>query len=75
MTPTPGTDAERIAQRFHAEYEAQAPSHGWQTQRASRTTWEHVPEENRQLMVSVVEGLLRAQVIFPGPSLYAEDTA
>jgi hypothetical protein len=75
MQPVPHEDAERIAQRFHLLYEALAPQHGWQTQQASRTAWEHVPAENRRLMVSVVEELLRAEVIYPGPSLYAAEDA
>ena len=50
--------AERIARRFHEEYEYLATAHGWQTQERSRRPWEDVPEENRALMVHVVANLL-----------------
>lgn len=72
MDNPPHEDAERIARLFHDWYEALAPKFGWETQAQSRERWEDVPEENRELMVAVVDELLRAQVIFPGPSLYAE---
>lgn len=65
-------DAERIAKRIHATYETLAPRFGWETQARSRERWENVPEENRALMIAVVDELLQAQVIFAGPSLYAD---
>lgn len=53
----------RIAREFHETYERLAPAHGWMTQAASAVKWEDVPEENRALMVSVVQELLDRGVI------------
>lgn len=50
--------AERIAKAFHEAYESLAPEHGYETRQASRKPWEEVPENNRELMVAVVEQLL-----------------
>lgn len=45
-------DPERVAKLFHATYEELAPAHGWDTQEASRRSWEEVPASNRTLMVA-----------------------
>lgn len=50
--------AERIAKAFHEAYESLAPEHGYETREASAKPWEEVPENNRELMVAVVERLL-----------------
>lgn len=65
-------DAERVARRFHDLYEMLAPKYGWETQERSRVSWEDVPDANRELMIAVVDEMLVAELIFPGPSLYAE---
>jgi hypothetical protein len=61
MAPT----AEAIARAFHERYEALAGEHGWETQQRSRVPWEDVPDENRSLMIAVVERLLDDGVIAP----------
>jgi uncharacterized protein YegP (UPF0339 family) len=50
--------AERIAKRFHETYERLAPDHGYATREASAKPWDQIPEQNRELMVAVVEDLL-----------------
>ncbi|MZE53802.1 hypothetical protein GTY86_35640 [Streptomyces sp. SID5770] len=61
---TPLTEsAERIAQRFHETYEELAPSHGYETRKASRKPWSEVPKENKSLMIAVVGRLLDEGVI------------
>lgn len=57
------TRAEWIARCFHAAYERRAPEFGWETQERSRTEWDDVPEENRKLMIAVVEELLESGLI------------
>lgn len=47
MTP------EETARLFHETYERLAPSHGYETRKASAVPWEDVPEPNRSLMVAV----------------------
>lgn len=54
---------ETIARSFHEEYERLAPEFGWRTQAASRKEWEEVPEENRELMKSVVAVLIKKDII------------
>lgn len=56
-------DAEHVARCFHESYERKAPQHGWETQQRSRVEWEDVPEENRSLMIAVVQELLDEGVI------------
>lgn len=51
-------DALRIARRFHDEYEALAPEHNYETRLRSAVPWDDVPEDNRALMIHVVETLL-----------------
>jgi len=55
--------AEQIAQAFHEAYERLAPDFGYQTREASAKPWAEVPEQNRALMVAVVQSLLDAGVI------------
>lgn len=55
--------AEEIAIAFHSTYELLAPDHGYETREASATTWEKVPENNRQLMIATVQTLLDNNVI------------
>ncbi|WP_328902297.1 hypothetical protein OHR86_22410 [Streptomyces sp. NBC_00441] len=57
------SNAETIAQRFHEAYEELAPSHGYETREASRKPWSDVPEQNKSLMVAVVDRLLTTGVI------------
>jgi hypothetical protein len=58
-------DAEQIAQAFHEIYERLAPDFGYETREASAKPWAEVPEQNRQLMVAVVQTLIDLGVI-PG---------
>jgi hypothetical protein len=60
------TDAERIARAFHESYERQAPAFSYQTRKASAVPWEYVPEDNKCLMIAVVDELIHAGVIQPG---------
>ena len=55
--------AEQIAQAFHETYERLAPDFGYQTREASAKPWADVPEQNKQLMVAVIQELLDAGVI------------
>lgn len=59
------TGAEGIARRFHEEYEARAPLHGYQTRKASAVPWRQVPDNNRALMVDVVKALIENGDICP----------
>lgn len=49
--------AEEVAKRFHEVYEELAPNFGYETREASRKPWNEVPENNRELMIAVVERL------------------
>lgn len=62
MTESPSR-AEEIAQRFHEAYEEMAPLHGYETRESSRKPWSEVPENNKSLMIAVVERLLEREVI------------
>jgi hypothetical protein len=55
--------AEKIAAEFHDEYEALAPMFGYRTREESAKPWRDVPEQNRKLMVAVVQSLLDRGVI------------
>lgn len=57
---------EVIARHFHETYERLAPGHGYETRPESAVTWEDVPENNRALMIGVVEELLEHGVIRHG---------
>lgn len=58
-------DAELIARAFHESYERLAPEYGYKTREASAKPWDEVPEQNRNLMVAVVQDLLDEGVIPP----------
>jgi hypothetical protein len=60
--------AEAIAAAFHIHYEALAPDFGYKTREASAVPWENIPQQNRDLMVAVVEDLLSEGVIVRGPA-------
>lgn len=49
--------SESIAKRFHEVYEFLAPKHDYKTREASAVPWEDVPDNNKNLMVSVVQQL------------------
>jgi hypothetical protein len=65
MTPV-HDEAEPIAKAFHEAYERLAPSHGYETRKASAKPWSEVPEQNRGLMIAVVSELITWHVIAPG---------
>jgi len=48
-----------LAKRFHALYEALAPSYDYKTRKASRVPWSKLPVANRILMVEVCKHLTR----------------
>jgi len=55
--------AERVARQFHEAYEDLAPSFGYETREASRKPWADVPEQNRNLMIAVVQRLKNTGVV------------
>ena len=57
------TVAEKVAAAFHESYERQAPEHGYRTREASAKPWGDVPDDNRRLMVAVVQELIDRGVI------------
>jgi hypothetical protein len=59
-------DAERIARRLHEVQEILS------SPEVLGTRWTRLPEGERELRIAAVEELLRAEVIFPGPSLYGQ---
>lgn len=60
------SQAEWIAKAFHEAYEGLAPNHGYETREASAKPWEEVPDQNKGLMVAVVEKLIEDKVIKVG---------
>jgi hypothetical protein len=60
-------EAERVAQAFHESYERQAPEHGYKTRDASAVPWQDVPDQNKELMIAVVQDLIDAGVIIAVP--------
>ena len=50
--------AEALARRFHETYERLAPSHGYETRKASAVPWDDVPARNKSLMIAVCAELL-----------------
>lgn len=52
------TRAEEWAKDFHETYERLAPLHGYKTREASAKPWREVPEQNRKLMIAVMEELV-----------------
>jgi hypothetical protein len=65
VTANPGAAAE-VASQFHAAYERLAPRFGYSTREASAVPWDEVPQQNRDLMVAVVDELLARGVIVAG---------
>ncbi len=61
--PSSMTNSEKIAKAFHESYERLAPEHSYETRKASAKPWDEVPENNRKLMVAVVEDLLDRGII------------
>lgn len=62
--PTEAITVEAVARMFHEAYERLAPSHGYETRKASAVPWSAVPEPNRSLMIAVaaeVAPLIAAQ--------------
>ena len=57
--------AEHLAQLFHETYERLAPSHGYETRKASAKPWSEVPEPNRGLMVAVAGHVLATWTGWP----------
>lgn len=55
--------AEQVAQAFHEAYERLAPDFGYKTREASAKPWADVPEQNKSLMIAVVQSLLDSGVI------------
>lgn len=49
--------AEDLARQFHETYERLAPTFNWDTQEASREPWDNLPDNQRDLMVAVIEEL------------------
>lgn len=64
------SDATAIARAFHEHYERLAPRFGYETREASAVPWDDVPEQNRGLMIAVVETLLDREIIADGINLY-----
>lgn len=58
-----------IAQQFHEAYETLAPRHGYKTREASAKPWTKVPDQNKALMIDVVQNLLDCGIISPGEAL------
>lgn len=55
-----------IAKAFHETYENLAPNFGYETRKESAVPWDKVPTANRDLMVAVIDTLLRRDIIRPG---------
>lgn len=55
--------AEEIAKEFHESYECQAPNYGYTTRLTTRVPWSEVLPSNKNLMIAVVEDLLKRGVI------------
>ncbi len=61
--------AEMVARSFHEVYETRAPEFAYETRPESAKPWEDVPNNNKDLMVAVVQDLLEAGVIEVGKNL------
>ena len=48
----------QVARWFHEAYEQLAPSHGYETRKASAVPWEDVPVQNKKLMMDTVAVVL-----------------
>ncbi len=51
---------EEIASQFHYWYEKLAPSFGYETRKESAVEWKDVPENNKNLMIAVVDKVINA---------------
>lgn len=67
--------ADRIAKWFHFYYEGFASDFGYATRQESAVPWRDVPEQNKALMRCVVETLIEAQIIEPGPNALIQEAA
>lgn len=69
QTPRPiikhGT--EKVAVEFHGTYERLAPEFNYTTRERSVKPWAHVPQNNKQLMIAVVQDLMDKGIIQLGP--------
>jgi len=54
----PSGAAEQLARRFHELYEELAPAFGYRTREASAKPWYEVPQQNRDLMITVCTAIL-----------------
>ncbi len=57
---------EDIAGAFHQRYEALASDFDYRTRPKSAVGWDELPDNNRRLMLAVVDDLLARGVICPG---------
>lgn len=51
-------EAEKLARKFHENYERLASAFGYKTREESAKPWEEVPEQNRKLMIAVCVDIL-----------------
>jgi hypothetical protein len=58
--------AEQLARRFHELYEELQPAFGYRTREASAKPWYEVPQQNRDLMVTVCTAILGGAYGVPG---------
>lgn len=58
--------SEKIAKEFHETYEKLAPEFEYKTRKKSAVPWEDLPEQNKNLMLAVVQSLQRRGVISAG---------
>jgi hypothetical protein len=61
-------DSERLARRFHVIVSTLAP----RLDMPRQLPWEEVDWTYRRLLVQTFDEMLRSELIFPGPSLYAD---
>ena len=59
LASKPLSRSEQLAIKFHQLYEELAPSFGYKTREASAKPWSEVPENNKQLMISVCSRILK----------------
>lgn len=65
--------AEHIAREFHFTYEDTAPIYAYKTRAETRTHWDDLPTNNRELMIRTVKKLLDRGIIFPGTGVKAHN--
>jgi hypothetical protein len=61
--------SEKIAKEFHETYEKLAPEHDYKTRKKSAVPWEKVPDQNKALMIAVIQNLQRRGVISAGSKI------